>query len=157
VLALVHVGEHQRKIDEVVGVLWVQPDRLLTDPQCILNSIDHAVQRAEIGTPARNARPQGHGTLEQRDAAFRIVGMGGNHALQGERRGMVGCAGQHVVADARSLAEPLRLRGRPCADEGLFRWLGRGRRSWRCGSAHVVRLALPADPFIHCRGQPAQA
>ena len=73
-----------------------------------------------------NARPQGHGTLQQRDAAFRVVGMRGNHAQQSECRGMVRRAGQHVVADARSLAEPLRLRGRLRAGEGLLPWLGRG-------------------------------
>ena len=151
VFALVRVSEHQRQIDEMVCVLWVQPDRLLTDPQCVLHAIDHAVQRAEIGIPACDARPQGRGTLEQRDAAFGIVGVGRDHALQGESRGIVRRAGQHVVADARGLAEPLRLRGRPGADEGLFRCLGCGRRSLRCGSAHAARLALPARPFIHCR------
>ena len=150
VLALVHVSEHQRQIDEMVGVLRVQPDRLLTDPQCVLHAVDHAVQRAEVGVPACDARPQGHGTLQQRDAAFGSLVWAAIMPCKASAGALSGAAGQHVVADARGLAEPLRLSGRPGADEGLFRCLGCGRRNLRCGSAHAARLALPARPFIHC-------
>ena len=124
-LAVIDIGECQRQADQVVGVLRIETDRLLADAQRVLHAIGHAVERAEIGIPGCHAGLRGHRTLQQRDAAFRIIGVGGDHAEQGDRRRVVRRGREHVVADAGGLAEAPGLCRGLRAGEGLIRRLGR--------------------------------
>ncbi len=105
VLAFIKISECQRQADQVVGILWVETDRLLADAYRVLHAVDHAIERAEIGIPRCHAGLRGHRTLQQRDAAFRIVGFGGDHAEQRERRRVVRHGLEHVVANVAGLAE----------------------------------------------------
>ena len=98
----------------------------------------------QLATPGLH----GHRALQQRDAAFRVVGVGGDHAEQGERRGIVRRCGQHVVADAGGLAEAPGLCRRLGSGERLVRRLGSAYGCGRDGSAH-------ADE-VNCTGRRAR-
>ncbi len=142
--AIVGIGVSEREIDQMVRVLRIEPDRLLPGRQRIPHPIDHAIESAEIGVPGCHAWPRRHRAFQQCDAALRVIGVGGDHAQQGEGWGIVRRCGENVVADAGCLAEA----------PGLGRRLGAGQclvgRFDRCGAAHamegILRRRRPKRP-----------
>ncbi len=155
VIPVVHIGEYEREIDQVICVLRIEPDCLLPHPQRVLHAIRDAVQRAEIGVPTGNAGPQSHGAFQHGDAALWVIGMRRNHPQQGERRCIVGRGRQHVVADAGRLTEALGLCGGLGARERLIDRLGClvggiGRRHRGC--THAVPPIVPSVQAAASRG-----
>jgi len=57
-----------------LGILRIQPDRLLAETPRVFQAIDRAIQGTEVGIPGGHAGPQRHGAFEQRYGALGLTG-----------------------------------------------------------------------------------